>query len=106
MTFGMNVELFAFHAHLLLCLVLQKKGFLKTVMNETNANVRRYVSLLVSKGGRSAKHAAEHIQQCMSTACQKTGAQQQQQQQQQQDHQPLGQLLQHRSLDLIAQHRM
>jgi hypothetical protein len=54
------------------------------------ANVRRDESLLVSKafrGGPSAKQAAEHIQQCMNTACQKVGAQQQQQQPQ--DHQPL-----------------
>jgi hypothetical protein len=67
------------------------------------ANVRRDESLLVSKafrGGRSAKQAAEHIQQCMNTACQKAGAQQQQQQPQ--DHQPLSQLLQYRPLEQLA----
>jgi hypothetical protein len=67
------------------------------------ANLWRDESLLVSKafrGGRSAKQAAEHIQQCMSTACQKAGAQQQQQQPQ--DHQPLGQLLQQRPLEQMA----
>jgi hypothetical protein len=67
------------------------------------ANVRRDESLLVSKafrGGRSAKQAAEHIQQCMNTACQKAGAQQHQQQPQ--DHQPLSQLLQHRPLEQLA----
>jgi hypothetical protein len=66
------------------------------------ANVRWDESLLVSKalrGGRSAKQAAEHIQQCMSTACQKAGAQQQQQPQ---DHQLLGQLLQHQPLEQMA----
>jgi hypothetical protein len=80
----------------------------QALLQQDFANVRRDESLLVSRafrGGRSAKQAAEHVQRCMNTARQDTGApgpitpheeplqrsplqQQQQHQLQQNHHQP------------------